>query len=135
MPTQLMLDFRPRPIQIPTWLDVSQVGRGVGFPANVQVSPALYEALTPLSTEEDGDDDQRLYDALWLAHFELTLDHRNAANFTFSFPRKHWKTEVITDVSLRLRSEMRHNSVFLGLLQDFQEATWRTTSADAPRAI
>ncbi len=122
---QLTLDFTPKPCVPPpllqnlTWLDVSDVARGVGFSTTVEISLALHDMLEPVSTEEDGDYDQRLYDALWLAHFELSLDHRESANFRFTFPRKHWKTEEITEVSLHLRCEAKNNSVFLGLVQDF----------------
>lgn len=134
MQMQLALDFTPQPqrsppalIAIPTWLDVSEIARGAGFTTNVEVSLALHETLEPISTEEDGDYDQRLYDALWLACFELVLDHRQAANFTFSFPRKHWRTEEITDIPLRLRCEVNNKTARLGFLADFQEATWPTT--------
>lgn len=124
MPTQLSFAFPSKPIvqhppPPPLWMDVEA--------ANAEVSIALHDALTPLSTEEDGDYDQRLYDALWLARFELSLDHRESANFTFAFPRKHWRTEEITDISLRLRCEACGKILRLGLLADFQEATWRTT--------
>ncbi len=123
MPTQLSFAFSTESVsQHPPppllWLEVG---------TSAEVSIALHDALTPLSSEEDGDYDQRLYDALWLAQFDLSLDHRQAANFTFAFPRKHWRTEEITDISLRLRCEACGKILRLGLLADFQEATWRTT--------
>ena len=130
MPTQLSFAFPTKPVpQHPPppllWLQVD---------ANAEVSIALHDALTPLSIEEDGDYDQRIFDALWLAHFELSLDHRESANFTFTFPRKHWRTEAITDIPLRLRCETHGENIRLGLLADFQEATWPTTWAGAHRA-
>ena len=130
MPTQLSFAFPTKPVlqhppPPPLWLEVD---------ACAEVSIALHDALTPISTEEDGDYDQRLYDALWLARFELALDHRGSANFTFVFPRKHWRTEAITDISLRLRCETHAATIRLGLLADFQEATWPTTWAGARRA-
>ena len=128
MPTQLSFAFQTKPVlqhPPPQWLEVD---------ANAEVSIALHDALTSLSTEEDGDYDQRLYDALWLARFELALDHKQAANFTFACPRKHWRTEEITDISLRLRCETFGDITRLGLLADFQEATWPTTWAGARRA-
>ena len=130
MPTQLSFAFPTKPVlqhppPHPLWLEVD---------ASAEVSIALHDAFTPLSTEEDGDYDQRLYDALWLARFELSLDHRKATNFTFTFPRKHWRTEAITDISLRLRCEAHGETIRLGLLADFQEATWPTTWAGAHRA-
>ena len=57
-----------------------------------------------------------------------------SANFTFSFPRKHWRTEETTDTSLRLRCEAHGETIRLGLLADFQEAAWPTTWAGAHRA-
>ena len=126
MPMQLTLDFTPNPplprarlVHHPTWLDVSQVAYGVGFTTTVEVSVALQDALQPISSEQDGDYDQRLYDALWLAHFQLSLDQSRSATFTFAFPRKHWKTEEITEASLRLRVETQPQSVRIGLLPDF----------------
>lgn len=123
MPTQLSFAFSSKPVRQspsppPLWVEVG---------ANVEVSIALHDALTPLSTEEDGDYDQRLYDALWLARFELALDHRQPTNFTFAFPRKRWRTEEISDIPLRLRCEMHGDTIRLSLLADFQEAAWRTT--------
>jgi hypothetical protein len=126
MSMQLTLDFTPKPcppllppFHNPTWLDVSQVARGVGFTTTVEVSVALQDELQPISSEEDGDYEQRLYDALWLAHFQLSLDQSRSATFAFTFPRKHWKTEEITEASLRLRVETQPQSVFVGLLPDF----------------
>ena len=131
MPTQLSFAFPTKrvsqhPPPPPLWLQVD---------ASAEVSIALHDALTPLSTEEDGDYDQRLFDALWLSRFELTLGHRESANFTFTFPRKHWRTEAITEISLRLRCETHGETIRLGLLADFQEATWPPTWAGAHRAI
>ncbi len=123
MPTQLSFAFPTKPVlqhppPPPLWLEVD---------ANAEVSVALHDALTPLSTEKDGDYDQRIYDALWLARFELALDHRQSTNFTFAFPRKRWRTEEISDIPLRLRCEMHGDTIRLSLLADFQEAAWRTT--------
>lgn len=134
MPTQLSFVFRSKPIAQPPppqppplWLDVTPIGCAVGFTGNAELSLALHDALEPISTEEDGDYDQRLYDALWLARFELSLDPRGATNFTFTFPRKHWRTEEIADIPLRLRCEVMDKTARLGFLADFQEAIWRTT--------
>ncbi|MFZ5903195.1 MAG: hypothetical protein ACOYZ8_06570 [Chloroflexota bacterium] len=125
MPIQLTLGFTPKPCALPAlrhdpdWLDVSGVARGVGFIFAVEISPALCDALEPISTEQDGDYDQRLFDALWLARFQLSLDQRESANFTFTFPRRHWRTGEITEVSLRLRCEAKDKTAFLGLVEDF----------------
>lgn len=65
------------------------------------------------------DYDQRLYDALWRAHFKLSLDQSQSATFNFTFPRKDWKTKEISEVSLRVRVEAQKQVVLLSLLQDF----------------
>ncbi len=101
------------------WLDVSDIARGVGFTTTVQISIALHDALEPLQNEPGGDYDQRLYDALWQAYFELSLNHRQSVTFNFTFPRKHEEADEITEVSLRLRVEMQGQTAFVGLLQDF----------------
>ncbi len=126
MPMQLILDFTPRlphssPRLIPSaaWLDVSEIARGVGFSNKVEISLALRDALEPTQSEQGGDYDQRLYDALWLAHFQLSLDCRPSTVFTFAFPRKRWKTEETMEASLRLRVEAQPQSVLVGLLPDF----------------
>ena len=126
MPMQLILDFTTKPplqrkpvIENVTWLDVSDLARGVGFTSRVQISVTLHDALEPLQNEIDGDHDQRLYDALWHARFQLSLNSLPSATFNFSFPHKDWKTEEISEISLRLRVEVKEQVVLLGLLQDF----------------
>ena len=98
------------------------------FHQPVEIGLALQEALEPLSTEEEDDYDQRLFDALWLAHFELALADHLDARFTFTFPRNE-ETQL-----LRLRCEVRNKSILLGLVQDLQEATWLSISAGGDRA-
>jgi hypothetical protein len=102
---------------------VSDIARGVGFTTEVQISINLNNALQPLQNEIDGDYDQRLYDCLWLAHFQLSLDQSQSATFGFTFPRKDWKTKEVSEISLRVRVEAQKQVVLLGLLQDFSEAT------------
>ena len=126
MPMQLILDFTTKPplqrkpvIENVTWLDVSDLARGVGFTSRVQISVTLHDALEPLQNEIDGDHDQRLYDALWHARFQLSLNSLPSATFNFSFRHKDWKTEEISEISLRLRVEVKEQVVLLGLLQDF----------------
>lgn len=126
MPMQLILDFTPKPqreqqpiIQNEAWLDVSDIARGVGFTATIQLSSALDDALRPLQNEIDGDYDQRLYDCLWLAHFQLSLNQSQSATFNFTFPRKDSKTEKVSEISLRVRVEARKQIVLLGLLEEF----------------
>lgn len=126
MSMQLTLDLITRPqreqqpiIKNKSWLDVSDIARGVGFTTAVQVSIRLEDALRPLQNEIDGDYDQRLYDCLWLAHFQLSLDQSQSATFNFTFPRKDWKTEEVSEISLRVRVEAQKQVVLLGLLEDF----------------
>ena len=129
MSMQLTSDFKPRPqreqrpiIRNEAWLDASDIARGVGFTTTIRVGINLNEALQPLQNEIDGDYDQRLYDALWRAHFKLSLDQSRSATFNITFPRKDWKTEKVSEVSLRVRVEAEKQVVLLGLLQDFSEA-------------
>ena len=103
------------------WLDVSDIARGLGFTTAVQISVALNDALQPLQNETDGDYDQRLYDFLWRAHFQLSRDQSQSATFNFTFPRKDRRTDVVAEVSLRARLEVKNQAVLLGLLEDF----WR----------
>lgn len=126
MPMQLILDFTTKPplqrkpvIENKTWLDLSDLACGVGFTSTVQISVTLHDALEPLQNDIDGDYDQRLYDALWHAHFHLSLNPLPSATFNFTFPRKDWRTEEISEISLRLRIEAQEQIVLLGLLQDF----------------
>ena len=126
MSMQLTFDFTLKPqqeqkpiIENEAWLDVSDIARGVGCITAVQVSINLNEALQSLQNEIDSDYDQRLYDALWLAHFKLSLDQSQSATFSFTFPRKDSKTEEASEVSLRVRAEAQKQIVLLGLLKDF----------------
>jgi hypothetical protein len=81
----------------------------------------LNDALEPLQNETDGDYDQRLYDALWQAHFQLSLDHLTFTTFNFGFRRKYGKPGEILDVSLRLHAEIQEDTISLGKLEDFEE--------------
>ena len=126
MQMQLTLDFTPRPsklkpfIKNTTWMNVSDVARGIGFTIPVEVSIALSDTLMPLQTEDDEDYDQRLYDALWLAHHYRSLDHqRESISFTFDFLREDKHSGKFTETSLRLRVETQKQVVLLGLMQDF----------------
>ena len=129
MSMQLTSDFTPghqreqRPIiRNEAWLDASDIARGVGFTTAVQVGISLHEALRPLQNEIVGDYDQRLYDALWMAHFKLSLDQSQFATFNFTFPRKDRKTGEDSEISLRVRAVTQKQVVQVGLLQDFSEA-------------
>ena len=126
MQTQLTLDLTSRPAlpkkplhKNAAWLDVSDIARGVGFTLPVEISDVLNDQLGSPPIEEGDDYVQHLYDALWLAHFRLTLDHCQAITFNFSFSRKDWITEATQNVDLRLRAEIQEQVVLLGLFQDF----------------
>jgi hypothetical protein len=125
MQMQLTLDFTPRPSNLKpilkntTWMDVSDVAKGIGFNVSVEVSIALNDAIEPHRTEDDEDYDQRLYDAIWLAHHYLSLDQRPSILFTFDFLREDKHTGKFIEASLRLRVETQEQVVLLGLLQDF----------------
>ena len=101
------------------WLDVTGIAAGTGFTTKVAVSIALSDTLQPIANETDGDYNQRIYDALWLAHFQLSLDHCQSATYNFLFTRKHWRTEEIIDANLHLHIEVSNDQAYLGLLEDF----------------
>jgi hypothetical protein len=128
MQMQLTLDFTPRPSSLKpvfkntTWVNVSDIARGVGFTMPVEVSIALSDALEALQSEDADSYDQRLYDALWLAHHYLSLDQRQSFAFTFDFLREDLLSGKFIEASLRLRVEVQKQIVLLGLSHDFQEA-------------
>jgi hypothetical protein len=106
------------------WIDVSDIARGVGFTSVVQASNGLKEALHSGQNEEDGDYDQRLYDALWLAHFKLSLDPSQSATFNFTVVGKDGTTEKVSEIGSRLRVEVQKHVVWLGLMEDFRNEKW-----------
>ncbi len=110
---------REQKIENEVWLDVSDIACGVGFTTAVQISVTLNDALRPLQNETDNDYDQRLYDFLWRAHFQLSLDQSQSATVNFTFPRKERRTDIVSEVSLRGRAEVKEQVVLLGLLVDF----------------
>ena len=126
MLTQLPLDFSTRLpltsrpiIAYPTWMDVSGIAAGVGFSEPVSISLALSDALEATQLEVVNEYDQRLYDALWLAHFELSLNDGRSASFTFTFSRAHWKTGELSEIGLHLHVENGPLGLRLGLKTDF----------------
>ena len=144
MSTQLRLNLTPRPAADPelafdprSWLDVSAIAAGVGFEQPVFVCLALSDALEANQGETESDYDQRLYDALWYAHFEWFHNDERPVNFTFTFTflRKHLKTENNHETSLRLWGESQSSGMFLGLQEGFQEATALYSPANAPGTV
>jgi len=115
---QLPLDLSPptHPSLHQAWLDITPLAEGTGFSGPVEISQGLHDALEQPSAEYD----QHLYDALWLAHFQLSLDPACTAA-TFLLPHK--------EGGLRLRVELQPGLVRLGLIQDFQEIPCPITSA------
>ena len=101
------------------WLDVTGIAAGTGFIIKVAVSIGLSDALQPIANETDSDYDQRIYDALWHAHFQLSLDHCQSTTFNFPFTRKHWRKEEITEATLHLHIEASNDRAYLGLLEEF----------------
>lgn len=126
MSTQLRFDITHCPtadtepaFDLRNWLDVSAIAVGVGFDQPVFVSLALSDAFKAGQSEADGKYDQRLYDALWYAHFEWSLNDGRSAHLAFTFPYKLQKAEIAHETSLRLHVEARSQGMFLGLLEDF----------------
>jgi hypothetical protein len=101
------------------WLDAGWAAGCLGFTKKVEVSQSLSDALMPLQTEDEDDQDQRLYDALWLAHHHLVLDQRSSFSFTLDFLREDKTTGTMTQTSLRLHVEEKKQLILLGLLRDF----------------
>jgi len=102
-----------------TWLDAGWATACLGFTKKVEVSQSLSDALMPLQPEDEDDHDQRLYDALWLAHHHLVLDQRSSFSFTLDFLREDKTAGTMTETSLRLHVEEKEQSILLGLLRDF----------------
>ena len=125
MPTQLTLDFTPRPQSICTatqdsvWLDVTDIARGVGFLEPVQVSLSLNDALEAHQNEPDDAYHQRLFDCLWLTHLQWTLSEGEAATLNFFFERADGTEES----RLIFRLELHQKIIRLGLPEDFPERT------------
>jgi|WetSurMetagenome_2_1015567.scaffolds.fasta_scaffold394073_2 hypothetical protein len=129
MSTQLTLDLtlkhqreQRQILQDESWLDASDIARGIGFTMPVLISSNLHDALQAGQSEVHSGYNQRLYDALWMAHFKLFLNNKQGSTFSFTLPRKGWKTEEISDISLRVRVITMQQAVLIGLLQDFSEA-------------
>src|SRR6266498_401917 len=91
------------------WLDVTELARTIGFETRVGVSLTLTDTLLPLGQDTENDYDQRLYDALWLAHFQCQMNGRQATTFNVIFHRK----EGTHEIGLRLRMECDDQTTFL----------------------
>ena len=102
-----------------TWLDAGWTTACLGFTKKVEISQVLSDALQPLQTEDEDVHDQRLYEALWLAHHYLVLVQRPSFSYTFDFLRDDKYKGRLTETSLRLHVEDKEQVILLGLLQDF----------------
>jgi hypothetical protein len=127
MSVQLTFGFTPRLqrderliLQNEAWLDVSDIACGVGFTTTVQISNNLIAKLRPGQNEVDADYDQRLYDALWITHFKLSLDQSQSALFNFTFSHKDGKAEKVAEICLRPKVESQKHVVWLGWRADFR---------------
>jgi hypothetical protein len=83
------------------------------------VSVALNDALRQKQNETESEYDQRLYDAVWLAHFQLSLDRFSCVTFLFIFQQTDWQRAKTSEVRLRVRAESQKEFIFIGLLPDF----------------
>ncbi len=101
------------------WLDVSDLAKGAGFEIETAISIPLADALAPIANETDVDYDQRLYDALWLAHLQYTLNGSQPSTFNFSFSRGQTNNKDVEETCLRLHVESVNQTTFLGLPEDF----------------
>ena len=101
------------------WIDVSPEAHFIGFSQKVEISQSLSDALQLLQTEDEDAYNQRLYDAIWLAHHYWCLNQRPSFSFTFDFLHGNLTTGTITQSSVRLHVEMHEGTALMGLLQDF----------------
>ena len=124
MQLTLNLAFSPAPpmkafIQNNLWIDVSAEAQLIGFREKVEISQALSDTIQPIQTEDEDAYNQRLYDAIWLAHHYWCLDQRPSFSFTFDFLHEDLVTGKVNENSLRLYLEIREGIASLGLLNDF----------------
>jgi hypothetical protein len=101
------------------WLDVTDLAKGVGFDTPTAISTALADSLASRSGETDSEYDQRLYDALWLAQFRLSLDQSASVTFAFSFKRQSIRKAEPDEVCLTLHAVLENQNVYIGFLEDF----------------
>lgn len=95
-----------------TWLDAGWATACLGFTKKVEISQSLSDAL---ESEDEDDQDQYLYDALWLAHHHLTLKGQPSFSFTFDFLRDDKHRGRMVEHSLRLCVEDKEKVILLGL--------------------
>lgn len=103
---QLQLDFTPQPpilvdpiLPDSTWKDVTDLAYGTGVRGKCLVSADLLEAL----------DDQALYDAIWTAHYTLSLNYSECIRFSLT----------LLDKLLTLKATQTNHALRLGRVIDF----------------
>lgn len=103
---QLQLDFTPQPpsrvapvLPDSAWKDVTGLAYGTGVRGKCLVSAELLEAL----------DDQALYDAIWTAHYTLSLNYSEYIRFSLTLP----------DRLLTLKATQTNHALRLGRVIDF----------------
>ena len=124
MQLTLNLEFAPASPVKPTiqnnlWIDVSTEAHFIGFTQKVEISQSFNDALQPTQTEDEDAYNQRLYDAIWLAHHYWRLDQCPSYSFTFDLLREEVTTGTTSESSFRLHVEMQGGTALLGLLRDF----------------
>jgi len=124
MQLTLNLTFTPAPpvktiFKNTTWLNAGWATACLGFTKKVEISQSLSDALKPHHADDEDDNEQQLYDSLWMAHHYLVLDQRPSFSFTFDFLRDDKYNGRLIETSLRLHVEDKEQMVLLGLLQDF----------------
>lgn len=123
MQLTMSLDIFPVPkpkngLQSKLWIDLTPEARMIGFTYKVEISQCLYDALQPLQYEEEYDSEQRLYDAIWLAHHYLCLEQRTSISYIFDFQHNEPLAGKLIEQCLRLRLEIRAGTALIGLLND-----------------
>lgn len=100
------------------WLDAGWATACLGFTKKVEISQALRDALQRFHIDED-EQDQQLYNVLWLAHHYLVMDQLPSFSFTFDFIHDGKYPGRLVEHSLRLHVDEKQHIILLGLLRDF----------------
>ena len=99
---------RTQAIQDGVLVDVTEIGKEVGFKLPVAITEALHNHLTPTKADAaiGQDYDGRLWDVLWLATFRIKLADRGTDTITFTVVQQEVeaKSGQPQKVDLRLRA-------------------------------
>ena len=89
-------------------VDVTEIGKEVGFKLPVTITEALQNRLTPTKAETvfGQDYDSRLWNVLWVAAFTIKLANRGTDTVTFTVVQQEVdaKSGQLQNVDLRLRA-------------------------------